>query len=397
MQPPDLERWERTRTKLVEHNLAALVCRLPQHIVMLGGYWPVLGRSVVVFPTEGEPVLLAPVSEVPAIERGWIADVRTFRAWRVGDDDPEASLTTLSAQVFAERGLRGKRIGYEASFGDVATSQRVLEPWVGAHSVAVAFAGTSGSEEWVDFGPQLEELGGQKTEREMARVRIANEVADFGLEAFFREAIPGRSETEIAASVETAIHVHGVGYKGVGHARGQAQVISGPRTAEAWDYPVSSERVIEDGDLVVIELAVVADGYWADLTRTAVAGTPNDGQQRLFSAQRAAYEAAFAAMKPGTPAAAPDAAARRALDEFGLREQFCHHTGHGVGFRYHEPIPFVHPDSTGLLEAGMVTSLEPGLYDASFGGIRVEDNILITSRGAERLCHSPRWPTLEVS
>jgi Xaa-Pro dipeptidase len=394
MQSPDLERWERVRARLRQERLAALVCRLPENVVMLSGYWPIMGRSVVVFPVEGEPVLLAPVSEAPAVEHGWISDVRTFRAWRVGDDDPEASIARLLDQALADLRARGKRIGYEGSFGDVAAIQRVLEAWAGIHST-IGSSAVAGSGEWVDFGPELVELSGQKTEREITRVRIANEVGDFGLAVFFAEALPGRRETEISAAVESAIHVHGVGYKGVGNARGEAEVISGQRTAGSWDSPTSSERVVEEGDLVLIELAVVADGYWADLTRTVVAGRPSDERLRLFSAQRAAYHAALAEMKPGVPAMQPDAAARKALEPFGLRDLFAHHTGHGVGFRYHEPIPFVHPDSTGILGAGMITSLEPGLYGADFG-LRVEDNVVITPAGAEPLCHSPRWPQLEV-
>jgi Xaa-Pro aminopeptidase len=394
MQAPDLERWERVQAKLAKSNVAALVCRLTENVVMLSGYWPILGRSVVVFPTEGKPVLLAPVSESGEAEGGWISDVRTFRAWRIGDIDPEASIAKLLGQVFAERGLLGKRIGYEGSFGDIAATQRFFEPWAGVHSVLASWVSAGGGGEWVDFGPQLVKLSGEKTDREIARVRLANEVADFGLAAFFREAVPGKRESEIAAAVESAILTQGIGYKGVAHARGEAEVISGPRTGSAWDFPTTTNRVVEKGDLVLIEFAVVADGYWSDLTRTVVAGTMNAEQRRLAEAQRAAYQAALQAMKPGVPDAEPDAAARKALDKFGMRDLFAHHTGHGIGFRYHEAIPSVHPDSTGVLQAGMITSLEPGLYGETFG-YRVEDNVLITSAGAEPLCHSPRWPGLE--
>ena len=395
MQSPDIERWEQVRSVLAADRLDALVCRLPENVVMLSGYWPVMGRSVVIFPTEGDPILLAPVSETTAVELGWITDVRTFRAWRVGDADPEVSLAALLGQAFADRGLKGKRIGYEGSFGDVGIIQRTLEPWAGVGTVVPSLMGASGGAEWTDFGLRLVELSGQKTAREVERVRIANEVADFGLEAFFREAIPGKRETEIAATVESAIHVSGVGYKGVGNARAEAEVISGPRTSGAWDFPTSSSRVVAEGDLVLIELATVADGYWSDLTRTVVAGSPNDSQRRLFQAQRAAYEAALNAMRPGVPAADADAAGRKALDEFGVRELFAHHTGHGIGFRYHEPIPFVHPDSTHVLRVGMITSLEPGLYGDNFG-LRVEDNVVITPDGAQRLCRAARWLALEV-
>ena len=93
-------------------------------------------------------------------------------------------------------------------------------------------------------------------------------------------------------------------------------------------------------------------------------------------------------MKPGVPDSEPDAAARKALDAFGMRDLFVHHTGHGIGFRYHEAIPSVHPDSKGILQAGMITSLEPGLYGETFG-YRVEDNVLITPGGGEALLPQP--------
>ena len=394
MQAPDLKRWERVQAKLAESNIAALVCRLTENVLMTSGYWPILGRSVVVFPTEGKPVLIAPVSESGEAERGWISDVRTFRAWRIGDIDPEASISKLLGQVLAERGLLGKRIGFEGTYGDIAATQRFFEPWAGVHSVLASWASAGGGGEWVDFGPQLVDLAGVKTDREIEQVRRANEVADFGLAAFVRESVPGKRESEIAAAVESAILTQGIGYQGVTHARGEAEVISGPRTGWAWDFPTTTNRVVEKGDLVLIEFAVVADGYWSDLTRTVVAGTMNAEQRRLAEAQRAAYQAALQAMKPGVPDAEPDAAARKALDKFGMRDLFAHHTGHGIGFRYHEAIPSVHPDSKGVLQAGMITSLEPGLYGEKFG-YRVEDNVLITSTGAEPLCRSPRWPGLE--
>lgn len=396
MQLPDLDRWDRVRASLAHAGLDVVVCRLPENVVMLSGYWPVMGRSVVVFPADAEPVLLAPTSEVHAVDRGWIPDVRTFTAWRIGDPDPEESLRRLLGQTFEDKGLCGKRIGFEGTFGDVSPIQRSLEGWAGVHSILASWSAVSGEGEWVDSGPLLVDLAGQKTEREISRLRVANEIADFGLRAFLDATVPGARESDISAAVEAAIHSRGVGHEGVGNARAEAEVISGPRTADAWDFPTSTARMVEDGDLVVIELATVADGYWSDLTRTAVAGHASDEQLRLFSAQRAAYEASFAAMKPGASCRDVDEAGRRALDAFGMRSLFVHHTGHGIGFRYHEPTPFLHPDSTGELHEGMITSLEPGLYGTTFG-LRVEDNVVITPSGAECLCGSPRWPALGIA
>jgi Xaa-Pro aminopeptidase len=145
MQSPDLERWDRVRATLAKNNLAALVCRLTENVVLLSGYWPILGRSVVVFPADGQPVLISPISEAEAVEQGWIRDVRTFRAWRIGDADPEASIAKLLGQVFAECGLTGKRVGFVSSFGDIAATQRFFEPWAGIHTALASWRAATGN------------------------------------------------------------------------------------------------------------------------------------------------------------------------------------------------------------------------------------------------------------
>ena len=168
--------------------------------------------------------------------------------------------------------------------------------------------------------------------------------------------------------------------------RGYAQLLSGSRTAGAWaPWYVATRRALQPGDLVLLELATVADGYWSDITRMAVVGTPDIRQRELRQAVDAAVAAAIAACRPGQPARTPDAAARAALGPFSLTGAFPHYTGHGVGFRYHEPDPWLHPDSTDVLEAGMVCTIEPGVYIEGVGGVRIEENIAIGVDGAEGL------------
>jgi Xaa-Pro aminopeptidase len=148
---------------------------------------------------------------------------------------------------------------------------------------------------------------------------------------------------------------------------------------------VSSARKLEKGDLVVIELGVVVDGYWADLTRTVTVGPANTRQHEIYELVQRAQAASLAAVRAGASASAVDAVGREIITAGGYGDNFVHHTGHGIGFRYHEPIPFVAPGSGHTLEEGHVHSIEPGIYVPGFGGCRLEDNCAVFSNHGEYL------------
>jgi Xaa-Pro dipeptidase len=183
----------------------------------------------------------------------------------------------------------------------------------------------------------------------------------------------------------------GIGYKGARHVRSWAQLMTGPESARAYTpHPATSARVIERGDLGLLELATVVDGYWSDLTRTLVAGVvPSARQEELYAAVLAAHDATMRAARPGMTGAEVDALARGEIERRGLGAYFLHHTGHGLGFRYHEPHPFLHPMNEEHVEEGMVSSIEPGLYLAGFGGLRLEENVVFTASGVELLSVFP--------
>ncbi|MCL4395756.1 MAG: M24 family metallopeptidase, partial [Chloroflexi bacterium] len=153
----------------------------------------------------------------------------------------------------------------------------------------------------------------------------------------------------------------------------------------------STPRVINAGDIVMVELATVVDGYWSDLTYVAVAGKPNARQREVYNGVLEAQRAAAQEMRAGRSFSDPDTAARQVLDKAGLGQYFVHITGHGVGLRYHEFIPFLAPGSVGTLEAGMVSSVEPGVYIEGFGGVRIEDNVAVGKEGPVFLS-TPRMP-----
>ncbi len=140
-----------------------------------------------------------------------------------------------------------------------------------------------------------------------------------------------------------------------------------------------------EGEVALLELGVCVDGFWADVTRVKVAGKPTALQRDVFAAVKAAQRAATATIAPGVEARVPHEAATAVLVEAGFQKYMVHLTGHGLGFRYHEPEPFLMPGNAMKLRIGHVCSVEPGLYGSPFGGIRLEDNVAVTADGVEVL------------
>lgn len=163
-------------------------------------------------------------------------------------------------------------------------------------------------------------------------------------------------------------------------------VQSGPNSADSGRFNRSTGRCLENGDLVLIELATCVNGYWSDLTRTAAVGSPKPEIEPILSLARDAQRAAVEAIRPGVSAAYIDALARDKIAAKGLSSFFPHHTGHHVGFRYHDPGFLIAPGVDAKLEPGMVITIEPGVYvPERGGGARIEDNVLVTESGHEVL------------
>jgi Xaa-Pro aminopeptidase len=382
--PADIERRRRVRERLAESRLDAIICRLPENVVLLSGCYPIIGQTAVVFPAEGEPTLVLPAQEEYLADGLGIEDVRSYDCWRLGDPSPDESLRRLLGQVCADRGLIGRRVGYEDTYPSFAPPQMSAEPPELTTEWEALLRGAVGAGVVSATGP-LDELRARKTPTEIDRLRRANRVACMGLDAFKAEVRAGRTEAEVGAAIERAVLAIGTGFEGARSARGWAQVMSGPRTETAWYYPVSTDRRIAEGDLVLVELGVVVDGYWSDLTRTVVAGRASDRQREVYDAVKRAQAADLAACRPGARGDEVDAVGRRILDAAGLGRYFLHHTGHGIGFRYHEPYPWLHPDSRQTLAEGNVHSIEPGVYIPGFGGVRLEDDAVVLEDRAEFL------------
>ncbi len=234
----------------------------------------------------------------------------------------------------------------------------------------------------------VERLRAVKDEFELDCLRRAAAGLGSVADVAFRSVRPDVAERDVAAAIEGAM-------RAAGYERPSFETIvaSGPNAA--LPHHRAGDRRLQAGDLVVLDFGGVLDGYCSDLTRTVSVGPPSEEVRRLYAAVLAAQQAAIAAVGPGVDASAVDRAARAVLEDAGLGEAFGHGTGHGLGLDVHEE-PRLSRTSAGTnpppcpLRPGMVVTIEPGAYLPGWGGIRIEDDVVVTSQGCEVLTSVPR-------
>lgn len=380
----------RNREIMAAHGLDALICRLPDNVLLLTGYWPVSSFAFAVLPREGELVLIAVETERLEIPEGAADDVRFYSFGILGTPDPLDSVQRLLEETLRALGVDRGRIGIEQDFEVVAAGHGGGDVFFPGAATRAAIRAAAPEADLVDAVPMLDEARTCKTPYELYKLRRANAVAAFGLQAFHDLYEAGRTEAEIAAGVEDAIRSRGIGFEGAGHVRAWAQLMTGPGSALAYSlHPTTSARTVQSGDLGVLELGTCVDGYWSDLTRTLVAGPPTERQSVMYQAIVTAVDAVIEGGRPGMSAGEVDALARTQIERSGFSDLFFHATGHGLGFRYHESHPLLKPGNAERIQAGMVSSVEPGLYVEGFGGMRLEQNVAFTDSGVEVLSLFP--------
>ena len=387
----DVERLGTLQKKMVEQNLAAMVCRLPENIVYLTDYWPHHGFSFVVFPQKGKAQLYIPEVEEEYTSPDW-ADVTTFGWGLLKDGDLYENFRRLLTSACKSLDLNGKTVGVEQSFEVTAPTYRAAEPVVPGKPWHDLIGSVFSNSQVVDVNNFISSARSTKTAYEIEKLRITNEIAEMGLNYAISNLKPGLTEVQVGAMVEYKIRSDGPGYKDARLVRAFAEVGAGPVGSTKGTLLIpSTTYTLQQGDFVMIELATDVDGYFSDLTYMAVVGEPDKRQKEVYNHLLDAQQAAAYALKPGASCDAPDRAARKILDAAGLGKYFVHITGHGVGHRYHEFIPFLMPGASARLEEGMVTSIEPGVYIEGFGGLRIEDNVAVGKDGPIFLS-TPRKP-----
>jgi len=226
----------------------------------------------------------------------------------------------------------------------------------------------------------------------MALVKTPEEIAIMkraakATQMVFASALPfiraGITEREIAVRMEElALDIEGV--SGLAF---PPIIASGPNGAQP--HAEITDRVLENGDMVTVDFGVTIDGYASDMTRTFLLGAVSAEQRKIYDSVKRAQAAGLAAAKAGIACAGLDAICRDIIEEDGYGEYFIHTTGHGLGTEVHED-PRIGKNSETFLESGMVVTIEPGIYIEGFGGVRIEDTVIITETGCENI--TPKIP-----
>ncbi|SPE37007.1 Peptidase M24 [Candidatus Sulfopaludibacter sp. SbA3] len=216
-----------------------------------------------------------------------------------------------------------------------------------------------------------------KSAGEIALIRRSVETNSRAFETTVSRVRPGMKEQDLAAELEYRMRRLGAEKPSF-----ETIVAGGARSALPHAQPTSAS--LATGQLVVVDMGALQDGYCSDMTRMLFLGTPSAKVKRAYRAVLEAQLAAIDTVRPGVSTARVDAAARKVLKSYGLAEAFVHSTGHGLGLEIHEPPRIGKRDKT-KLAAGMAITIEPGVYIEGFGGIRIEDTVVVTETGCEIL------------
>jgi Xaa-Pro aminopeptidase len=376
--PRDDAKLERVRALMAEEDVDALVVRAPDNVLYLSNFWGMKGYDAVVFPREGEATLIClEASAEDAAQTAWTTDVRLFRGYDESDPRPPTA-RTLDCALEAAKGY--DRIGLELSLGTQAADRMVGEPTTYSQAWFEAWPDAVDATNFVARARQL------KTGQEIERMRLANDIAAAAMEHVREQLQPGMKESEAGALWNGFVHGVGTGWEGkVRLAHGFSLVWSGPGIRT---FTATGDRPVQEHEPTLFEIWVCADGYWCDHTKNLCPGELTPEYERLLDQLTGIYERAVEHCRPGASLPELDRLIRDGIADAGYPGQPSHPVAHGVGARAHEP-PYAHQAGSGTIEEGMVLAIEPGIYWEGGGGLRLEDNFLITADGPEKLSPFP--------
>ncbi len=334
---------------------AAYITR-PVSIAYLTGFHaePHERLMVLVMRLDGATLIVPALEQEKAERQAHGVDVV---AWRDGEDP--YSLVEQSLTRSAEIAIEKDHLTLRAA--EIITSR-------------------SGVSELVDVGDQIRALRLIKSGDEIAKLARAAAITD---EAFVK--VVARMHAR-QSELEVAHLFSAVGELGASLSF-PTLVQSGPNAALPHLEP--SSRKLSSGDFVLLDFGAAHEGYPADSTRMAVIGEPSARHREIHRVVLAAHDAAIAAVRPGITSGDVDAAARRVIDAAGYGENFFHRVGHGLGLEVHED-PSLDPGSRTVLRPGMVFTIEPGVYLPGFGGVRIEDDVVVEEAGCRVLTRADR-------
>ncbi|MFF8320351.1 aminopeptidase P family protein [Streptomyces bobili] len=353
------ERMARAAREAVAAGLSGVLVTPGPDLFWLCGYRPTAiteRLTLLVLTPETEPHLLVPALERPDAEAAPGAGAVRVTDWSDGQDPYAAA-----AGLLRPHGRYG--------VSDAAWALHLLGLQEALPLTAYRALTTA-----------LPMLRAVKDEHEVARLAAAGAAADATYEDILGVRFAGRRETEVAADLARLLREHG-------HSQVDFTVVgSGPNGANP--HHEAGDRIIRDGDMVVLDFGGLKDGYGSDTTRTVHVGPPTDEERRVHDLVRTAQQAAFEAVRPGVSCQEIDRVARAVITDAGYGDHFIHRTGHGIGVTTHEP-PYLVEGEEQPLVPGMCFSIEPGVYLPGRFGVRIEDIVTCTAEGGRRLNGTP--------
>ncbi len=350
------DRLDRAQHAVAEAGWEALLVSAGTDLRYLTGYNAHVSERLtcLVVPAQGAPLLVVPQLEAPMVQAA--GTTTALHAW--GEtDDPFDVVAAHLREIGAPGGV---------GIGNRMWAEHVL-------ALTLATGAT-----WELAGPLMAQLRMRKDDAEAAALLQAGQAIDRVHARMAEWLRPGRTEREVGRDIAEAIVTEG-------HEHVEFIIVgSGPNAASP--HHLLSDRVIESGDMVVVDIGgVTKDGYCSDSTRTYLAGgQPTTEVLDFYAVLQGAQEAACRAVAPGVSAQAVDATARGIIAEAGYGANFIHRTGHGIGLDVHED-PYIVSGNDLPLEVGMAFSVEPGIYFAGRYGARIEDIVICTAEGVRRL------------
>ncbi|MGW6398624.1 M24 family metallopeptidase [Streptomyces sp. NPDC055134] len=353
-------RMERAARSAADAGLAGLLVAPGPDMVWLTGYSPTADTerlTMLVLAPGQDPVLVVPTLEAPDAAKAVGADALTLRDWTDGKDPyaVTAPLLDVSGRFgISDNAWAMHLIGLQKTLPDTS---------------------------YASLTEALPMMRAVKDAAELERLLAAGEAADATYEEVKKVPFAGRRETDVAGDLADLL-------RQFGHSQVDFTVVgSGPNGANP--HHEAGERVIENGDMVVLDFGGLKHGYGSDTSRTVHVGEPTAEEQRVHDVVREAQAAGCAAVKPGAACQDVDRATRAVITEFGYGQFFIHRTGHGIGVTTHEP-PYMIEGEELPLVPGMCFSVEPGIYLPGRFGVRIEDIVTVTEDGVRRLNSTSR-------
>jgi len=365
MSHPFAQRHLRLTELLIRNDLTAAAFNPgPTLSYLTGLHFHLMERPIVLlFAPQRDPALVLPELETPKLD----AVPFPVQAFPYGENP--AQWHEAFRQAVQALDLDGGRVAMEP------TRLRVLELRYLEDAAPRA--------ECVPAADALSDLRICKTAQEVDAMRQAVRIAERALDAALAQVRPGMTERDLAAELTVQLLRHGsdptLPFRPI--------ISGGPNSANPHATP--TDRPLQAGDLLLIDWGASVHGYVSDLTRVFALGEVDPELVKISEIVYAANQAGREAARPGLPAGEIDRAARQVIVTKGYGRFFTHRTGHGLGLEGHEP-PFLFPENTRRLKAGMAFTVEPGIYLPGKGGVRIEDDVVVTPDGAETLSTLPR-------